>query len=128
MPGLFAELPFLFAAAPKAQSSSPLAVMLLPYLLIGLVFYFLMIRPSQLQERKRREELNALKKNDRVLTTAGIYGTVVSVDPEADKVVLRVDDAVKLTFSRASIAKVLDVSGDKDKDKEKDKEKASQSA
>ncbi|HWE36928.1 MAG TPA: preprotein translocase subunit YajC [Isosphaeraceae bacterium] len=131
MPGLFADLPFLIAAGAKAQQAgSPLTGMLLPMVSVGLLFYLLILRPNQIQERKRREELNALKKNDRVLTTAGIYGTVVSVDPEADKVVLRVDDSVKLTFSRASITKIIDVSADKDKekDKDKDKEKASQSA
>ena len=125
MPGLLAELTFLFAeAAKKAPAGSPLTGMLLPMVSVGLLFYLLILRPNQIQERKRREELNALKKNDRVLTTAGIYGTVVSVDPEADKVVLRVDDSVKLTFSRASVAKIVDISADKDKEKET----ASQSA
>ena len=44
--------------------------------------------------------IEALKKNDKVLTAGGIYGTVVSVDPARDRVVLRVDDdkGVKLTI------------------------------
>ena len=54
--------------------------------------------------------IDALKKNDKVLTTAGIYGTVVSVDAEHDRVVLRVDDdrGVKVAFTKASIVRVLD--------------------
>ena len=53
--------------------------------------------------------LSALKKNDRVLTTSGIYGTVANVDREADRVSLRVDDAgsVKIAVTLSSIAKVL---------------------
>ncbi len=63
-----------------------------------------MIRPQQQQEKKRREMIDALKKNDKVLTSAGIYGTVVSVDNEDDRVVVRVDDdrGVKIAFSKAS--------------------------
>ncbi len=53
-----------------------------------------------------------MKKNDKVITTAGIYGTVVSMDTDHDRVVLRVDDdrGVKLTFSRVSILKVVETS------------------
>ena len=36
--------------------------------------------------------IDAMKKNDKVVTTGGIYGTVISVDPTADRVVLRIDD------------------------------------
>ena len=65
--------------------------------------------------------IEAMKKNDRVLTSAGIFGTVVSVDG-GDRIVLRVDDErnVRLTFSKASIVRVIDPS-EKDKDKDKDK-------
>ncbi len=75
-----------------------------------LVFYFLAIRPQQQQEKKRKELINSITKGQKVLTAAGIYGTVVSVDPAGDKVVVRVDDdkGVKFTFSKASIARVLD--------------------
>ena len=47
-----------------------------------------MIRPQQQQDQKRQEMIDALKKNDKVITTAGIYGTVVSVDADHDRVVL----------------------------------------
>ena len=52
--------------------------------------------------------LDTIKKNDKVLTTGGMYATVVSIDATHDKVVLRVDDerGVKLAFTRASVARV----------------------
>ena len=79
------------------------------------LFYFLFIRPQQQQEQKRRAMIDALKKNDKVLTTGGIYGTVISVDATHDKVVLRVDDerGVKLAFTRASVARVIESSSEK---------------
>jgi preprotein translocase subunit YajC len=59
--------------------------------------------------------LAQLKKNDRVVTSSGIYGTVANVDREADRVALRVDDAgtVKINVTLSSIAKVLGDKSDK---------------
>ena len=71
--------------------------------------------PQQQQEKKRRAMIDGLKKNDKVLTTGGIYGTVMSVDAKNDKVVLRVDDerGVKFAFTRASVGRVIESSSDK---------------
>src|SRR5262245_235711 len=121
MPGL-TELPLLFAQrAGGAQGGDGGLFQFL--ILIGppiLLYYLIFGRHHQQQERKRREMIDALKKNDRVLTQAGIYGTVGSVSPENDRVVLRVDDDrnVRLEFSKASIVRVLEAA---EKDKEKDK-------
>ena len=67
------------APAAKGAGTDPY-VQLLPYLAFIPIIYFMMIRPNQIQDRKRRELINALKKNDKVLTAAGMYGTVISVD------------------------------------------------
>lgn len=95
------------APAAQPESALPTLVMFAPLILL---FYFMAIRPTQQQEKKRKQMVEALKKNDKVLTSAGIYGTVVSVDASADKVVLRVDDEkqVKFSFSKASIVRVLE--------------------
>jgi preprotein translocase subunit YajC len=108
-----AALPFLLAQNAPA-SPSPWST-LLPLLPIIPLFYFLMIRPRQIEDKKRQAMIDALKKNDRVITTAGIYGTVVALDSDHDRVVLRVDDdrGVKLTFSRSSVLKVVESSQEK---------------
>src|SRR5437762_2527004 len=97
MPGLFAEIPLLFAQNAPAGGGGGDAMMglktFLPYvIIIGLWFYLILIRPQQKQEKQRRAMIEALKKNDKVLTAAGIYGTVVSVDTDQDRVVVRIDD------------------------------------
>jgi preprotein translocase subunit YajC len=75
----------------------------------GIVFigYFLLWRPMRRQESDRQALLTSLKKNDKVITSAGIYGTVVSVAEKEDEVVVRVDDNVKLKMIKASIARNL---------------------
>lgn len=79
------------------------------------VVYFLMIMPQQQQEKKRRAMIEGLKKNDKVLTAAGIYGTVMSVDAKNDRIVLRVDDerGVKLAVTTASVGRVIESSSEK---------------
>jgi preprotein translocase subunit YajC len=125
MTGLFQIVAPMLAQAPKPKAAAPAAgggdggaiQTMAPYLYlvpIALLFYFMVLRPQQLQERKRRAMIDALKKNDQVLTSAGIYGTVVSVDGKEDKIVLKVGDGVKMTFSKASITRVVELSDKKE--------------
>jgi preprotein translocase subunit YajC len=112
MIALFADIPIMFA---QEGPSGSFWQLILPFLPIIPLFYFLFIMPQQQQEKKRRAMIDSLKKNDKVLTTGGIYGTVMSVDAKNDKVVLRVDDerGVKLAFTRASVGRVIESSSDK---------------
>jgi preprotein translocase subunit YajC len=103
-------------ASPGADGGNAGFMMLLSYMVpIAVLFYFMILRPQQQQQRKQQQMLAALKKNDRVLTSAGIYGTVVSIDADAQRVVLRVDDdrGVKLVFNKASVAQVLEPAAEK---------------
>lgn len=100
-------LPIAQAPAPSGGGSLiPLAMM------VGLVvvYYFLIVGlPQRRMARERQNMLTSLKKNDRVLTSGGIYGTVVSVDEQQDKVTVRISDdpAVRVQFNVRSIARVL---------------------
>lgn len=100
---------FLLAQQPAAGGGGNFLAGLIPFIPVLIFAYFFLIRPQQKQERTRRAMLEALKKNDRVLTQAGIIGTVTSMNQAGDKVVLRVDDekGIKLTFAKAAIIRVL---------------------
>ncbi len=113
---LWLQIPIVFAQDANGGALWSNLVVLAP---IPVIFYFLFIRPQQQTEQKRRSMMDTLKKNDKVLTTGGMYATVVSVDAVHDKVVLRVDDerGVKLAFTRASVARILDPSSDKPSEK-----------
>ncbi|HEV3164704.1 MAG TPA: preprotein translocase subunit YajC [Isosphaeraceae bacterium] len=122
-PMLFAQAQGQAAGQESGSSFTSLIIMLLPLMAL---YYFMIARPQQQQERDRRKMVETLKKNDRVVTLSGIYGTVVLVDPAADKVVLRVDDdrGVKITFSKSSVVRLVEPPSEKDKDKEKPAEAA----
>jgi preprotein translocase subunit YajC len=112
-PPLTASVCLAQAAAPPAERP-PLPFQLLPLVAIAAAAYLLLFRPERERLRKQQSMLAGLKKNDRVVTSSGIYGTVASVDAGADKVVLRVDESanVKLTVTVASIARILGDGGE----------------
>ena len=66
-----------------------LTQMLFLYVPIGLIFYFLVIRPQRQQQKKMKELLANLKKNDEVVTASGIHGSVAIVKEKT--VVVRVE-------------------------------------
>lgn len=104
----------LAQAAEPPVDRPPLPFQLLPLVAIAAAAYLLLFRPERDRLRRQQSMLAGLKKNDRVVTSSGIYGTVASVDPGADRVVLRVDEAAnaKLTVTLASIARILGDGGD----------------
>ncbi|WP_058302184.1 preprotein translocase subunit YajC [Gorillibacterium timonense] len=65
------------------------------------VLYFLMIRPQQKRQKKTASMLNSIKKGDKVVTIGGLHGTVMELTD--DTVIVRVNDATKLTFDRSAI-------------------------
>jgi preprotein translocase subunit YajC len=112
MPFVTAFVPLLADAAdPAGQPSEFIKTLIqtLPLALIAVAAYLLLFRPEQERRRRQQEMLGGLKRNDRVLTSAGIYGTVANVDRDADRVVLKVDDAanVKISVTLSSVARVL---------------------
>ena len=85
------------------QTSQPGGIALfLPLILIMVVFYFLMILPQQRRQKKTNEMLRNLKNGDKVITNAGIYGTIVGL--ESDALQLRIADQVKIKVARNAIA------------------------
>jgi len=78
------------------------------FLPVGIVlFYFLFLRPARKQEQEKAALLTTTKKNDKIITHSGIYGTVVSVSEKEDEIVVRVDDNVRLKMVKNSILRNL---------------------
>ena len=98
----------LASAAPQSggtsgQSQNPLMAFL-PMILLVVVFYFILIRPQQQRAKQQAKLLSALKSGDKVVTAAGIIGTVVTVKDKS--VSLRSADA-KFEVTKASITEIL---------------------
>ncbi len=76
----------------------------LPLILIVVVFYFLLIRPQQKRQKEQKTMISSLRKGDKVVTSSGMFGTIVGIDEQENKVVLKIAENVKVEFLRNSIA------------------------
>jgi len=89
---------FAFGASPEGGSPW---LQLVPFALVLGIFYFIILLPMKRKQQKVQEFLDALKDNDRVVTTGGIYGTIAKID--GDKVHLQIADKVRITVAKAAI-------------------------
>jgi preprotein translocase subunit YajC len=86
-----------------AQGAGPGGLMAFaPLLIIMVIFYVLLILPAQRRQKKTQQMLGALKNGDKVVTTGGLFGTIVGL--EGDAIQLRVADQVKVKVLRSAVA------------------------
>lgn len=97
-------------AGGQAPASGGLLDMLPLFAIIFFIFYFLVIRPQSKERKKREALLKAAKKGDRIVTTAGIHGKIVSNDDTT--VLVEVDDGVRLRFDKAAVWQVKSRDGE----------------
>ncbi len=106
-------------AAEEMVEVNPLAQMLtmfLPLVLMGVVFYFMLIRPQRKKDKKVKEMLDNLKHGDRVTTIGGIYGTIQGI--KDDTITLAVGQKngqpYEMTVARWAIRQVEEVTVEND--------------
>ncbi|MBU0467467.1 MAG: preprotein translocase subunit YajC [Candidatus Omnitrophica bacterium] len=88
------------------QAVNPLTQLpIIPYILIFFIFYFLVIKPQKDKQKVASEMKSTLNKNDEIVTSGGIHGTVVNVKEKT--VIVRVDDNVKIEFDKEAISSVV---------------------
>jgi len=87
--------------APQGPMGSIFGSMLFPLVLMFGVFWFLILRPEQKNRKKRAAMLAAIKKGDKVMTSSGIFGTVVQVQDQI--VTLQVAEGVRMRFALSAI-------------------------
>ena len=76
----------------------------IPMILVFVIFYFLLIRPQSKQRKKTQEMVNQLKKDDEVITSAGIHGRVTGITDNV--ITLEVAHNVRIKVERSSVAQL----------------------
>ena len=75
-----------------------------PIILIGVIFYFLILRPQTKQRKQHENALSNLKKGDKIITRGGIYGKIINFQGKnASKVTIDAGSDIKLNISRSYI-------------------------
>ncbi len=85
----------------KGGDSSSVGMMIVMALVFA-VMYFFMIRPQQKKQKDEVKWRDTIKSGDKVVTIGGLHGSIVGV--EGDRIVLSVDNGVRLTFNKTSIS------------------------
>jgi preprotein translocase subunit YajC len=91
-------------AAPAAGAQPDLLQTLLPFLFMGVIFYFLLIRPQQKRQKQHQQLMANLKTGDRVVTSSGIHGLIANV--KETTFLLKVADNVKIEIDKSAVAGV----------------------
>ncbi len=94
----------LHAEAAAAPAANPLGSFL-PLIVIFVIFYFLLIRPQQKRAKEHQRMLTALKKDDKIVSTGGIYGTITSV--KGDVLEVKIAENVKVQMSRSAVSALV---------------------
>jgi preprotein translocase subunit YajC len=97
--------PLLLAAASGSKQQGSALTAFLPIILIGGVFYFLIMRPQQRRVREQRSMTTNLKQGDRVVAAGGIVGTIRRIDDTT--ISLQVADSVVIKIDKGAISKRL---------------------
>lgn len=93
---------YLLFAAKQPQGS--ILVQFVPFVLIFVLFWFLIIRPQRKREQEHQKLLNSLKTGDKVLTNSGIYGEVAEVTQQT--VLVEIAPKVRIKMQRQAVSAI----------------------
>lgn len=97
-------VPFYVQAQDKASQPGFL-IQMVPFALMFMVFYFLVMRPQARKQKDHQEFVTALKKGDRVLTNSGIFGTVEGLNEKY--VILEIADGVRIRLLKTFVSQPI---------------------
>ncbi len=102
---MFASPAYAQAAGTAAPGgSTAMLVQFAPLIFIFVIFYFLMIRPQQKKMKEHRQAIDAVQKNDQIVTAGGLIAKVTRVDEH--EVEAEIAPNVKVKIVKATIAEV----------------------
>lgn len=104
--GLMASLE---QAPPAARPQGSLLTALIPFVLVFVIFYVLIILPTRKKQKKHMNLVGALKPGDKIITTGGIYGTVMGV--QQDRIELKISTNVKIDITKSAVGAILPAGG-----------------
>ncbi len=78
---------------------------LIPFILVFVIFYLLIIMPSRKKQKKHQEMVEKLKAGDKIVTSGGIYGTVMGT--KEDRIEVKISSNVKIDITKNAVAAIL---------------------
>jgi preprotein translocase subunit YajC len=115
----------ILAQASDGQGSSALSL-LVPLVLMGGLFYFLLIRPQQRRSRAQRDLIASVDVGDEIMTAGGILGTVTAIDEDEDLLTVEIAPNTNIRIVKRAVSQrfVEDAGGGEDDDEYEDEDAA----
>jgi preprotein translocase subunit YajC len=95
-----------FAQGAPAGGSGDIVLQLVPFVLIFVIMWFLIIRPQQRRVKQHQEMVRNVRRGDTVVTSGGILGKVTKVQDDSADIEVEIADGVRVKVARAMIAEV----------------------
>ena len=92
-------------AAPAAATGIPNLIEFVPLILIFIVFYFMLIRPQMKRAKEHKKLIEALAKNDEVVTSGGLLGKITRVDESF--ITIEIATGVEIKVQRSSVTSIV---------------------
>ncbi len=99
------EIIHLLSAAVPAGEAPPAWLQFLPLVAMGVIFWFLILRPQMKRQKEHQTKIGGIKRGDQVVTGGGLVGKVVKVDDTYAEIELA--PGVKVKAVKATIGDVL---------------------
>ncbi len=94
----------IYAMAGLGGEGSGGIMSFLPFIIIMVIIYFLMIRPQAKRQKEKTKMLEAIKKGDRIVTIGGLHGTVTGLKNQGKILLVKVDKNTSLTIAKSAVA------------------------
>lgn len=91
--------------ATRTAPQSNMLTSLIPFILVFVIFYLLIIMPQRKKQKRHMEMVNNLKSGDRIITTGGIHGTIMGV--QKDRIELKIAANVKIEITKSAVGVIL---------------------
>ena len=106
-----------WAQQPGAAPGPSPALQLLPFLLVFVVFYVLVIRPEQRKRQQQQKMLADLKRNDAVVLTGGLHGRIMALGDEL--ITVEIAPRVHVQFDRSAVQRIVGIAEPEGREKER---------
>lgn len=91
--------------APTGGGQGSFITALIPFILVFVIFYLLIIMPQRKKQKKHQEMVEKLKPGDKVVTSGGIYGTVMGT--KEDRIEVKISSNVKIDITKTAVAAII---------------------
>jgi len=92
----------------QGQGGGGMSGLIVPMVLIFAVMYFLIFRPQAKKQKQQQAMIGALQKGDKVITSGGIYGTIVGIKENEKTLLIEIAEKIKIKITRSSIARKVE--------------------